>query len=72
MSRWIDLDDDRNCYCGQDGEYEKYNIDPDVLNDCIDIIRCKDCRYYSESTVVCSRYGLTDDDYCSWAERKEE
>jgi len=31
MSRWIDIDDDRNCYIGMDGDYEKYNIDPDVL-----------------------------------------
>ena len=29
--RLIDIDDDRNCFCGFDGEYEKWNIDPDVL-----------------------------------------
>lgn len=29
--RLIDIDDDRNCYIGSDGEYERYNIDPDVL-----------------------------------------
>jgi len=29
--RLIDVDDDRNCYIGFDGEYEKWNIDPDVL-----------------------------------------
>ena len=29
--RLIDIDDDRNCYIGFDGEYEKWNIDPDVL-----------------------------------------
>lgn len=37
-----------------------------------EIIRCKDCKYYKENTLACSRYGLEDDDYCSWAERKEE
>lgn len=36
----------------------------------IDIVNCKECRYYKENTIVCSRYGLEDDDYCSWAERK--
>ena len=36
-----------------------------------EIIRCKDCKYYKENTLVCGRYGLEDDDYCSWAERKE-
>lgn len=28
--RLIDLDDDRHCYVGNDGEYERWNIDPDV------------------------------------------
>lgn len=35
MGRWIDIDDDRNCYVGNDGEYETYNIDPDVLEDAV-------------------------------------
>ena len=30
--RLIDIDDDRNCYCGTHGEYENYNINPEVLN----------------------------------------
>lgn len=29
MSRWIDVDTGRNC----DGEYEKWNIDTDVLDE---------------------------------------
>lgn len=29
--RLINIDDDRNCYIGNDGEYEKYNIALDVL-----------------------------------------
>lgn len=28
--RLIDLDDDRHCYVGNDGEYERWNIDPDA------------------------------------------
>lgn len=31
MRRLIDLDDYRNCYIGMDGEYEHWNIDPDVI-----------------------------------------
>lgn len=31
MSRLIDLDDYRNCYIGMDGEYEQWNIDPNVI-----------------------------------------
>ena len=39
--------------------------------DAVPVVRCKDCKYYKENTLVCGRYGLEDDDYCSWAERKE-
>lgn len=38
--------------------------------DAVQVVRCKDCKYYKENTLACSRYGLEDDDYCSWAERK--
>ncbi len=37
MGRWVDIDDERNCYIGMEGEYEQYNIDPDVLSEGIDI-----------------------------------
>lgn len=40
--------------------------------DAVPVTRCKDCKYYKENTLVCSRYRLEDDDYCSWAERKEK
>ncbi len=33
MSRWIDIDDDRNCYIDTHGEYEQWNIDQEVLED---------------------------------------
>ena len=42
MSRWIDIDDDRNCYIGNDGQYEKWNIDPDVLLE--DVTKCQVCE----------------------------
>ena len=37
MSRWINIDDDRNCYCGDHGEYENWNIDPDVLKEALSL-----------------------------------
>lgn len=46
-------------------------IDEEPSIDAVQVIRCKDCKYYKENTLVCGRYGLEDDDYCSWAERKE-
>ena len=33
--RLIDIDDSRNCYVGRHGEYERYNIDPDVLEEAL-------------------------------------
>ena len=30
MSRYIDLDDDRVVFCGNDGDYERYNIPEDL------------------------------------------
>lgn len=45
-------------------------IDEEPSIDAVPVIRCKDCKYYKENTLACSRYGLEDDDYCSWAERK--
>ena len=48
--------------------------------DAVEVIRCKDCYWYIESEVFkgkdCTHFsGLTSpspDDYCSYAERKEE
>jgi len=47
-------------------------IESEPSIDAVQVIRCKDCKYYKENTLVCGRYGLEDDDYCSWAERREE
>lgn len=32
MSRLIDIDDERNCYIGMDGEYEQWNIAPGCVD----------------------------------------
>ena len=43
--RLIDLDD--HIYCGEDGNYERYNIDPNIPTiDAVPVVRCKDCRWY--------------------------
>lgn len=50
MAMYIDLYDHRNCYIGEDGEYQKWNIDPEVIKeaaDVVEIVRCKDCKYYT-------------------------
>ena len=58
----------------QDGK----NCVPDFLQ-AKELIRCKDCKYnsntegnYVNCDVIPQMFGKTpDDNYCSWAERKE-
>jgi len=66
----IDLDDDRNCYCGECGEYERWNIDPDVLAESESFTthwtgnntpyRCAKCGHYTDNKTP----------YCAWCGRK--
>ena len=39
-----------------------------------ELIRCKECRFIDTKDCMGrdAFYGLKDDDFCSWAERKEE
>jgi len=82
--RLIDLDDDRHCYVGNDGEYERWNIAPEAPTvDAVEVVRCKDCRFYRpsqwEGDIACClnvQNGLIsfpgESDYCSRCERKGE
>ena len=51
--------------------------------DAVPVIRCKDCKLsmsgidkYNERYILCQlherSYGVIDDGFCNWAERKEE
>ena len=48
--------------------------------DAVPVIRCRDCKYnsntdgnYVNCNIIPEMFGKTpDDNYCSWAERKEE
>lgn len=69
MPRYIDIDDDRNCYIGNDGEYERYNIDPDMLDEAVEIIHCKDCKHkYLDDMVWNCPFGLPggEDFFCAY------
>lgn len=47
--------------------------------DAVPVVRCKECRYYQNAKVnkkgflICPASGMeiTEDDYCSYGERKE-
>ena len=65
MREWIVPAED----IGVDGAYFDYQ----------EILRCKDCKYHfyeNDNIPYCANidygYGWRDEDYCSYAERKEE
>jgi len=72
----VDLDD--HIYCGEDGDYARYNIDQNIPTiDAIPVVRCKYCKWYK--TKFCKMDRWTDlvtvyvakaDDYCSYGERR--
>ena len=61
-----------------DSVYDTYEVLKDIKNeptiDAVPVVRCKDCKYYRKNRFVCdlTKYASTEDDFCSWAERKEE
>ena len=66
MNRWIDIDDDRNCYIGNDGEYERWNIDPDVLDEAKPTVESERKRgrwNELDGTTLCSACGLSLEDW---------
>lgn len=54
MGRLIDLDDYRNCYIGMDGEYEKWNIDPNVIAEA-QPETCDTCKYGYFGDGMCDK-----------------
>lgn len=65
MAIYIELYDSRNYYIGEDGEYQKWNIDPRVIEeatDVVEVVRCKDCVHLeilngSTYYARCGRHG---------------
>ena len=88
MSRYIDADEIRWVdHYDSDGNLSKYKVafsdemPPTV--DAVPVIRCKDCKYKDDGIdedgipfLKClngrSYGGTRINDYCSWAERREE
>lgn len=48
--RLIDLDDDRHTYVGNDGEYERWNIDPDAPS--IDAVPVKHGKWVADTDGI--------------------
>lgn len=62
-------------------QYNRVMSAPTV--DAVPVVRCKDCKFsmsginkYNERYILCQlherSYGVIDDGFCKWAERKEE
>lgn len=48
-------------------------IDEAPTIDAVQVVRCKDCKYYEGKNTYCANDRLaTPDDYCSIGERREE
>ena len=85
-------DCENGCYSFRDGDYtEALDMAIELLNnttessngviksqnDVIEVVRCKDCRFWKNEhlCLVLSRHGSIDtkaEHYCSWGERREE
>jgi len=88
MTRYIDADAliaDCNVYNSWDAQIVKAWVDDQPTVDAVPVIRCKDCKHCYESKVLicgCPKLSywcegrrnlrVEPEDYCSWAERKEE
>ena len=71
----IDLYDNRHCYVGNDGEYERWNIDPEVPTiDAVEVVRCKGCKHWWPSEEICDRKRTITSGmwFCADGERRGE
>lgn len=81
MSRYIDaelLEPDTEWDDYEDGfiSYSQLNIDTAETADVVEVVRCKDCRYWNHETdlTYCSKktwLGTDAEDFCSFGERRE-
>ena len=63
----------------EDSDGSNYAEAIDMAIEALSIVRCKDCYHYdkgeneSESWQYCRflRHNTSDDEFCSWAERRE-
>lgn len=83
MTRLIDAEELKKVFMDEDWETDRTVcglIDRQKTVEAVPVVRCKDCKYNSNTEgnyVLCDiipqMFGKTpDDNYCSWAERKQE
>lgn len=74
MSRWVCIDD--ICIPSDENDWEELVAFADAIaeQEPIEIIRCRDCRYYEAKEGWCywRDEAITADDFCSYGCREEE
>lgn len=69
----VDLDD--HIYCGEDGDYARYNIDPNIPTiDAVPVVRCRYCKWYDKHDKRCKvwNHGVLSIGYCYRGEERED
>lgn len=59
---------------GNGGMMLKIKFDEEPKADVVKVVRCKDCAYHYNPLADCCGvpFVTTDDDFCSWGERRED
>lgn len=75
--RLIDADALKKHYAWWEDDKQKLFdsiVDQQPTVDALPVIRCKDCKWYYRGGATCMYWdgANSGDDFCSWAERKEE
>ncbi len=72
MSRWICVDD--ICIPSDENDWEELVAIADAIaeQEPIDIVRCKECKYYEADWCYWRDEAITADDFCSYGEREGE
>ena len=76
MSRYIDtkwLEENAKEYSLGYYDYDEYAVPLSALDSApsIDIVRCKECKYYEADWCYWRDEAITVDDFCSYGERSE-
>lgn len=60
------------------GLWIRYKIFENVIEaeptaDAVEVVRCKECKYFYKASKYCSEFMTKDEDgFCKWGERRED
>jgi hypothetical protein len=73
MSRYIDADKAKEKFSDAlpIGRSIRQTIDEIPIEDVVEVVRCKDCRYYHTCSILWESKEPRENGYCSLGERRE-